>query len=324
MIENTDITSAHDLGIRILNNLEKVIFGKRSVLELMIIGLFSDGHILIEDIPGVGKTMLARSLAISTGCSFARIQFTPDLLPSDITGVSIYNQKKTAFEFRPGPVFTQILLADEINRATPKAQSALLEAMGENQVSVDNVTRELPRPFYVIATQNPVEYEGVFPLPKSQMDRFLLRTSIGYPAIDVEASILVEMQVNHPIHSLKPVAVADEIVAAQSVVRNVYVSKNVRSYMLAIIDTTRKHEDLLLGASPRASLGLIRAAQASAVLRNRDFVTPDDIKHLAVSVLAHRLVLTPEARMNSVSRDLIIGEILESVRAPLKDEALSH
>jgi MoxR-like ATPase len=290
----------------------------------VVIGLFSDGHILIEDVPGVGKTMMARSLAISTDCSFARIQFTPDLLPSDITGVSVFNQKKLAFEFRPGPVFTQILLADEINRATPKAQSALLEAMGENQVSVDNVTRELSHPFFVIATQNPVEYEGVFPLPESQMDRFLLRTSIGYPALDVEDEILTGMQIQHPIHTLSAVATTEEIVNAQAVVRSVFVSKIVRSYMLSIIDATRKHEDLLLGASPRASLGLIRAAQAFAVLQARDFVTPDDIRHLASSVLTHRLVLTPEARMNNVSRDLIIGEILESVRAPLKDDVLSH
>ncbi len=324
MKEEKDIHQAQELSFRILNNLEKVIFGKRSVLELVVIGLLSDGHILIEDIPGVGKTILARSLAISTGCKFARIQFTPDLLPSDITGVSIYDQKKNVFEFRPGPVFTQILLADEINRATPKAQSALLEAMGENQVSVDNVTRELPHPFYVIATQNPVEYEGVFPLPESQMDRFLLHTAIGYPAFDVEDTILERMQIDHPIHSLKAVASSDEIIEAQAWVRNIFVSKSVRTYLLSIIQATRKHNDLLLGASPRASLGLTRAAQAFAVLQGRTFVIPDDIKQLASAVLSHRLILNPEARMSNVSRDVVMGEILDSVRAPLRDENLPH
>jgi MoxR-like ATPase len=314
------VQQSQALASRILDNLETVIFGKRSVLELVVIGLFSEGHILIEDVPGVGKTILARSLAISTGCQFARIQFTPDLLPSDITGVSIYDQKKNVFEFRPGPVFTQILLADEINRATPKAQSALLEAMGETQVSVDNVTRQLPHPFYVIATQNPVEYEGVYPLPESQMDRFLLHTSVGYPENDVEDSILERMQVDHPILTLKSVASTQEILEAQSCVRNMYVSKSVRSYMLEIIQATRKHADLLLGASPRASLGLIRAAQARAVLHGRNFITPDDIKHLAVPVLTHRLILNPEARMSNISRDVVMGEILEGIRVPISNE----
>jgi MoxR-like ATPase len=318
--EEKDIHQAHELGFRILNNLEKVIFGKRPLLELVVTALFSDGHILIEDVPGVGKTILARSLAISTGCKFTRIQFTPDLLPSDITGVSIYDQKLNTFEFRPGPVFTQILLADEINRATPKAQSALLEAMGENQVSVDNVTRELPRPFFVIATQNPMEYEGVFPLPESQMDRFLMRTAIGYPEFDVEDSILEKMQLSHPITSLTPVASSDEILEAQATVRQIYVSRTVRSYLLGIIQATRKHADLMLGASPRASLGLIRAAQAAAVLEGRSYVIPDDIKHLAGAVLAHRIILNPEARMSSITCDGVISEILDTVRAPLRDE----
>jgi len=314
------VQQSQALASRILDNLETVIFGKRPVLELVVIGLFSEGHILIEDVPGVGKTILARSLAISTGCQFARIQFTPDLLPSDITGVSIYDQKMNVFEFRPGPVFTQILLADEINRATPKSQSALLEAMGETQVSVDNVTRQLPHPFYVIATQNPVEYEGVYPLPESQMDRFLLHTSVGYPENDVEESILERMQVDHPILTLKSVASTQEILEAQSCVRNVYVSKSVRSYMMEIIQATRKHADLLLGASPRASLGLIRAAQSRAVLHGRNFITPDDIKNLAVPVLTHRLILNPEARMSNISRDVVMGEILEGIRVPLSNE----
>ncbi len=322
MKEDLSISQTEELGSRILTNLERVIFGKRSVLELVIIGLFSDGHILIEDIPGVGKTIMARSLAISTGCDFNRIQFTPDLLPSDITGVSIYDQKKNAFEFRPGPVFTQVLLADEINRATPKAQSALLEAMGENQVTVDNVTRPLPRPFYVIATQNPVEYEGVFPLPESQMDRFLLRTSVGYPDMDVERNILEKMQVEHPIHTLKSVVSPDEILRAQESVRNVYVSQSVRNYLLGIVQATRKHTDLLLGASPRASLGLIRTSQAAAILMGRSFVVPDDVKMLASAVLSHRLILTPESRMSNITPEIVLREILDTVHAPLRDEAL--
>ncbi|HEX7555343.1 MAG TPA: MoxR family ATPase, partial [Leptolinea sp.] len=308
MKENLNLKQSQELGERILNNLEKVIFGKRSVLELVVIGLFSDGHILIEDIPGVGKTMLARSLAISTGCKFSRIQFTPDLLPSDITGVSIYDQKKNIFEFRPGPVFTQILLADEINRATPKAQSALLEAMGESQVSVDNVTRELPHPFFVIATQNPMEYEGVFPLPESQMDRFLLHTALGYPSMAIENSILERMQVNHPIETLTAIASPEEILKAQSDVRNIFVSSGVRKYLLEIVNATRNNPDLLVGASPRASLGLIRASQASAVLQGRNFITPDDIKQHAKAVLSHRFILNPEARMSNISREVVMGE----------------
>ena len=316
----SEIEKTQDLAFRILSNLEKVVFGKRSVLELVIIGLFSEGHILIEDVPGVGKTILARSLAISTGCEYKRIQFTPDLLPGDITGVSVYDQKKNEFEFRPGPVFTQILLADEINRATPKAQSALLEAMGETQVSVDNVTRALPRPFFVIATQNPVEYEGVYPLPESQMDRFLLHTSIGYPDLSVEEAILDRMQVEHPILSLKPVASAEEIVAAQKAVRNIYVAKSIRNYLLTISQTTRNHSDFQLGASPRASLGLIRAAQARAILQGRNYVIPDDVKSLAESVLCHRLILNPEARMNNITSREAIQKIISGIQVPLIDE----
>jgi MoxR-like ATPase len=323
-MQNDNLAKSQELAFRILSNLEKVVFGKRSVLELVVIGLFSEGHILIEDVPGVGKTILARSLAISTGCNFKRIQFTPDLLPGDITGVSIYDQKKNEFEFRAGPVFTQILLADEINRATPKAQSALLEAMGETQVSVDNVTRELPRPFFVIATQNPVEYEGVYPLPESQMDRFLLHTSIGYPDLAVEEAILDRMQVEHPIHSLKAVASAEEILAAQKAVRNVFVAKSVRKYVLAIANATRNHSDFQLGASPRASLGLVRAAQAKAMLEGRNFVIPDDVKALAESVLCHRLILNPEARMNNITSHDAMEKILGSIQVPLIDEIPSN
>jgi len=316
----SETEKTQELAFRILSNLEKVVFGKRSVLELVIIGLFSEGHILIEDVPGVGKTILARSLAISTGCDFKRIQFTPDLLPGDITGVSVYDQKKNEFEFRPGPVFTQILLADEINRATPKAQSALLEAMGEMQVSVDNVTRSLPRPFFVIATQNPVEYEGVYPLPESQMDRFLLHTSIGYPDLSVEEAILDRMQVEHPIHNLRAVASAEEILAAQKAVRNIYVAKSIRNYLLSISHATRNHSDFQLGASPRASLGLIRAAQARAIIQGRHYVIPDDVKSLAESVLCHRLILNPEARMNNTTSQEAMQKILSGIQVPLIDE----
>lgn len=322
LVRNSEIEKSQELAFRILSNLEKVVFGKRSVLELVVIGLFSEGHILIEDVPGVGKTILARSLAISTGCDFKRIQFTPDLLPGDITGVSIYDQKKNEFEFRAGPVFTQVLLADEINRATPKAQSALLEAMGETQVSVDNVTRQLPKPFYVIATQNPVEYEGVYPLPESQMDRFLLHTSIGYPDIAVEEAILDRMQVEHPIQSLKSVASAEEILLAQKTVRNVYVAKSVRNYLLNISHATRNHPDFQLGASPRASLGLIRASQARAVMAGRDYVIPDDVKTLAEPVLCHRLILNPEARMNNITSHDALSKILAGIPVPLIDEIL--
>jgi MoxR-like ATPase len=318
--DSSSLSKAQDLGARLLTNLEKVIFGKKQVLEQVIIGLFSEGHVLVEDVPGVGKTMLARSLAISTGCKFTRIQFTPDLLPSDITGVSIYDQKKNVFEFRPGPVFTQILLADEINRATPKSQSALLEAMGEFQVSAENITRDLPRPFFVMATQNPLEYEGVFPLPESQMDRFLLRISVGYPSPGVEGNILEQMQIQHPIELLKAITTPDEILQTQKFVRDVFVSQPARTYILDIVNSTRTHPDLILGASPRASLGLMRAAQAEAVLRGRDFVTPDDVKNMAVSVLSHRLILNPEARMINLTQNNVMSEILDTIRAPLRDE----
>jgi MoxR-like ATPase len=319
---STDLTLAQDLGNQLIKNLEKVIFGKRTVLAQVIIGLFSEGHILIEDVPGVGKTMLARSLAISTGCKFTRIQFTPDLLPSDITGISVYDQKNNIFEFRPGPVFTQILLADEINRATPKSQSALLEAMGESQVSAENITRILPKPFFVMATQNPMEYEGVFPLPESQMDRFLLRISVGYPTKEIEESILEQMQIQHPIDSLSSISTPEEILQAQKIVRGVFVSQPARAYILDIVNSTRNHADLQLGASPRASLGLLRAAQAEAVLNGRDFIIPDDIKKLAVPVLAHRLILNPEARMGNLTQNNVMTEILDSVRAPIQDEKI--
>jgi MoxR-like ATPase len=319
---STDLTLAQDLGNQLIKNLEKVIFGKRTVLEQVIIGLFSEGHILIEDVPGVGKTMLARSLAISTGCKFTRIQFTPDLLPSDITGISVYDQKNNIFEFRPGPVFTQILLADEINRATPKSQSALLEAMGESQVSAENITRILPQPFFVMATQNPLEYEGVFPLPESQMDRFLLRISVGYPTKEIEASILEQMQIKHPIDSLNSISTPEKILQAQKIVRDVFVSQPTRAYILDIVNSTRNHADLQLGASPRASLGLLRAAQAEAVLNGRDFIIPDDIKKLAVPVLSHRLILNPEARMGNLTQNDVMTEILDSIRAPIQDEKI--
>jgi MoxR-like ATPase len=320
VIEKNNLDKARTLAERLINNLELVIFGKHQVLEYLIIALLSEGHVLIEDVPGVGKTMLAKALAKSSGCKFSRIQFTPDLLPSDITGVSIYDTQKKTFEFRPGPVFTQVLLADEINRATPKSQSALLEAMGENQVSAENVTRVLPRPFFVLATQNPMEFEGVFPLPESQMDRFLIRISIGYPTKEIESSILDRMQVTHPIDSIKEITTPEEIYKIQSEIRNVFVSKPVRSYLLDIIQATRKHPDILLGSSPRASLGLLRASQSRAVLQGRDFIMPEDVKATANVVLSHRLILNPDARLNNLSQVSVMSEILDTISPPLMDE----
>lgn len=300
----------------ILANVELVVVGKRDEAELALVALACQGHVLLEDVPGVGKTMLAKSLARSIGCSFKRLQFTPDLLPSDVTGVSIYNQKTSEFEFRAGPIVAQIVLADEINRATPKTQSALLEAMEERQITVDGVTYPLPRPFMIIATQNPIEYEGTFPLPESQLDRFLLRIHLGYPARNDEVRILESQQLRHPIESLERVATDDELLHVQEAVRAIHTDKLIRQYVVDIASATRDHPDVYLGASPRGSLSLFRAAQARAILQGRDYVIPDDVKALAVATLAHRVIVSPAARVKNVSARTVVEEVLQSSPVP--------
>ncbi len=303
-------------GQRLVSNLEKVIIGKRDTVELIIIGLLCQGHILIEDVPGVGKTMLARSLARSLDCSFNRIQFTPDMLPSDVTGVSIYNQQKGQFEFRPGPIIGQIILADEINRATPKTQAALLEAMEERQVTVDGVTHELPRPFMVMATQNPIEYEGTFPLPEAQLDRFLLRVRLGYPEYTDEIKILDSQRLKHPIESLQSIARAADVLEAAEAVKAVYVAPAAKRYVTDLTRRTRQSSDIYLGASPRGTLSLSRAAQARAALEGRNYVLPDDVKDVAVAVLGHRIIVSPAARLRELSADRIVQEIMHNTPAP--------
>jgi MoxR-like ATPase len=299
----------------VIANVEKVIVGKRAEVQLAVVALLCQGHVLIEDVPGVGKTMLAKALARSVGCTFKRVQFTPDLLPSDITGVSIYNQKSQEFEFRAGPVITQILLADEINRATPKTQSALLEAMEERQVTVDGQTHALPRPFMVLATQNPIEYEGTFPLPEAQLDRFLLRITLGYPSKSDEIIIMDRQQLTHPIEETCKVMDATELASLQEAVKRVYVDPAVKEYLVSVVEATRVHADVYLGASPRGSLGLFRAGQAWAALQGREYVTPDDIKGLAVPVLAHRLIVSPAARVRNLNPVALVEEVLEGIPA---------
>lgn len=301
---------------RVIGNLEKVIVGKRQSIELIVIGLLCQGHVLIEDVPGVGKTMLARSLARSLDCSFNRIQFTPDMLPSDVTGVSIYNQQQNKFEFRPGPIIGQIILADEINRATPKTQAALLEAMEERQVTVDGTTHILPKPFMVMATQNPIEYEGTFPLPEAQLDRFLLRLRLGYPSMQDEIRVLGDQQIQHPLETLKSAVKLKEILQAINDVKQIYISPAIKKYIVELTTRTRQSADVYLGASPRGSLSLARAGQARAGLMGRDFVLPDDIQALAVAVLAHRIIVSPAARLSDLSSDRIIQEIVHTVAVP--------
>ena len=298
---------------KIVDNLETVIVGKRHELELVLIGLLCQGHLLIEDVPGVGKTMLARSLAQSLGCTFSRIQFTPDLLPSDVTGSSIFNPQTRQFEFRPGPIMGQIVLADEINRATPKTQAALLEAMEERQVTIDGETHRLEPPFMVLATQNPIEYEGTFPLPEAQLDRFLLRLRLGYPDPQHEIAVLDSQQRVHPIESLGQVISKEELLAAQADIRELYVDVLIKTYIVEIVTRTRKHADVYLGASPRGSLTLFRSAQARAALEGRDYVIPDDIKALAPFALAHRMIVSPSARIKDVDAETIVRDILASV-----------
>ena len=308
--------SATTIAREIVDNVSKVIVGKQPVIKQALAAVIAKGHILIEDVPGVGKTMLAKSISSSIGCSFKRIQFTPDLLPSDIVGISIYNQSTGEFQFRPGPVMAQIVLVDEINRATPKTQSALLEAMEELQVSVDGVTRPLEQPFIVMATQNPIEYEGTFPLPEAQLDRFLMRISLGYPSFMDELSVIEQQEKTHPIDELEAVASPEDVIKLQEAAKNVYVDTAVREYIVGLIEATRNHEDVSLGASPRASLGMFRAVRGMAILRDRDYAIPDDVKELAYAVLAHRLILSPAARMRGLHTGQVIDGLLESVAVP--------
>lgn len=308
--------SARELAQKIIENIEKVIVGKSRAVELGVIALMCEGHALIEDVPGVGKTMLARSIARSVGASFKRIQFTPDLLPTDVTGVSIYNQQSGEFEFREGPIIAQMVLADEVNRATPKTQSAMLEAMDERQVTVEGITHSVPSPFMVMATQNPVEYEGTFPLPEAQLDRFLLIISLGYPTIEEELEIIERQQMAHPIESLESVATAQEVIDLQRAIRAIYVDDLVKEYIVNLTDSTRSHPDISLGASPRASLAMYRGGQAIALIRGRDFVLPDDVKDLALPMLSHRMIVSPAARMRGVSSADVVETILEQTPVP--------
>ncbi|MDP3878856.1 MAG: MoxR family ATPase [Dehalococcoidales bacterium] len=314
-MENT-LNGAQQMAERIVDNVEKVIIGKREAIVLAVIALITKGHLLIEDAPGVGKTMLARSLAKSIDCTFRRIQFTPDMLPGDITGVSVYNQKTADFEFRPGPIMAQIVLADEINRATPKVQSALLECMDEGQITVDGATHQLPPPFHVLATQNPIEYEGTFPLPETQLDRFLLRVTLGYPSAADEIVIMERQQYTHPIEELSSVADAADVLMLQETVKQVYVDDLVKQYIASLVDATRHHHSIHLGASPRGSLGLFRTAQARALMEGRDYVLPDDVKSLAEPVLAHRIIIRPSEYGQDKNGKSSIAELLESVPVP--------
>ena len=305
-----------DVTNQLLENVEKVIVGKTDAIRLTITGLLCQGHILIEDVPGTGKTMLAKSIARSIGGTFNRIQFTPDMLPSDVTGVSIFNQKTNEFEYRQGPIVAQIVLTDEINRATPKTQAALLEAMEEHQVTVDGKTHPLPEPFLVLATQNPIEYEGTFPLPEAQMDRFLLRISLGYPSKTYEVQMLTDQQLHHPIEDLEQVIDIADLLKVQDAVRSVTVTDEIKRYIVDLVETTRAHGEIYLGASPRGSLALFRTSQARAAILGREYVLPDDVKALAVPALAHRLIVGSAARIREVDAVDVIEEVLEKVPVP--------
>ncbi len=304
----------------IINNIEEVIVGKREVIEKVLVCFLSGGHLLLEDVPGVGKTILARSLAVSSGVDFSRVQCTPDLLPKDITGVNIYRQDKQGFEFSAGPIFSQVLLVDEINRTTPRTQSGLLEAMAEGQVSVEGMSKELPEPFFVISTQNPVEFDGTFPLPEAQLDRFMMQTEIGYPNQAEEANILELVKKKHPINSLESVVDAEKINQIKTKIRDVHVEDKVRNYIVEIVSRTRNNSDLLLGVSPRGSIDLYHAAQALAAIRGRDYVIPDDIKELAVDVLSHRIVVSSEISLKGKDKRTIIEQILNNVAVPINGE----
>ncbi|MBT4142035.1 MAG: MoxR family ATPase [Chloroflexi bacterium] len=312
----TLIADSKTLVDTLIENVSNVIVGKSETVELVLVALLSNGHVLIEDVPGVGKTMLVRSIATSTGCDYRRMQFTPDLLPSDVTGASIFNQRTGEFNFRPGPIMAQIVLADEINRATPKTQSALLEAMGEQQVTVEGVTRQLPNPFMVLATQNPIEYEGTFPLPEAQLDRFFMRISLGYPDTDQEVAIMDRREHGDPIDSLKPVCTPGDITNLQRQTDEVFIDALVKQYIVELSNATRLHPEAALGVSPRASINLMKGGKAYAMLHERDYVVPDDIKAIAVPTLAHRVLLTPSARMRGVTQETVIKDVLNQVSVP--------
>jgi len=308
---------------QVADNVERVIVGKRPAIELLLVALLCDGHVLIEDVPGVGKTMLARALALSLGGTFRRLQCTPDLLPNDVTGVSVYNQKSGEFEFRPGPVFVNVLLADELNRATSRTQSALLECMGEAQVTVDGVTHPLERPFLVLATQNPIEYEGTFPLPEAQLDRFFMRLRLGYPTREEERRIVANLRRRHPIESLQPVVDGRLIPSLQQQVWEVHVDETVQDYILRLVEATRRHPDLALGASPRGTLALFKAAQALAALRGRDYVLPDDVKQLAAPILEHRLIVAPESSLRGRTAHSLMDDLLQQTALDIGEQRMS-
>jgi len=318
-VNDNNATQIRNICLRIKENVERVIVGKGETVELAIVALLCEGHLLLEDVPGTGKTVLAKSLARSMNCSFKRIQCTPDLLPSDITGTYIYNQKTADFEFRPGPVMAQIVLADEINRATPRAQSALLEAMQERQITAEGETKPLPRPFMILATQNPIELEGTFPLPEAQLDRFLLKINIGYPSVDDDHVILSRFRNNDPLEELTPVIQQEELLHLQSYCREIHVTADIEEYIIHLMHATREHSSIQLGASPRAMLALYRAVQALAAIRGRAFVIPDDVKYLFGFVLVHRVITNPETHLRGYTAEEILKEILDSVPVPVEN-----
>lgn len=307
---------AQNVAERISQSVNQVIIGKRNEVRLTVLGLLCKGHILIEDVPGVGKTMMAKAVARAIGSTFSRIQFTPDMLPSDVTGVSLFNQKTREFEYRPGPIMAQIVLADEINRATPKTQAALLEAMEEQQVTVDGVTYAMNEPFMILATQNPIEYEGTFPLPEAQLDRFLIRIQLGYPSPQEELTVLSAQQYEHPLANMRQVVSVQELIMAQRAVKEVYVADEVKRYIIDLVNASRQHPDVYLGASPRGSLALFRTAQARAIMAGRDYVIPDDVKALAEVTLAHRVIVGPAARIRDISSRTIVQDILAATPVP--------